>query len=81
MIRAQNESRKLVLQELREENKIMAKYLSSMMDPFQLQDYQNERARIWGKWNAQVCQESTASASVDEYLKKIGGFLYDFPHN
>ena len=49
MIRAQNESRKLVLQELREENKIMAKYLSSMMDPFQLQDYQNERARIWGK--------------------------------
>ena len=47
----------------------MAKDLSLMTEPFQLQYYQTEKARIWEKRNA------------DEYLKKFGGSLDDFPEN
>ncbi|KAK1384895.1 hypothetical protein POM88_022630 [Heracleum sosnowskyi] len=75
LVRAQNESRKLALQELREDNKIMAKDLSSITDPLQLQYYQSERSRIWEKRNAQA---SAASASADDYLQKFGSSLDDF---
>ncbi|XP_074367769.1 uncharacterized protein LOC141708169 [Apium graveolens] len=68
MLRAQNESKKLDMKEFREENKIMAKDLSSIMDPIQLQYYQSEQARIWEKRNKKDNQDASVSFEPAQFF-------------